>query len=66
MCCCGECLKTRTHILQDCPQYDDWRPLLLDSEGVINITDLFGTDAGSERTSKFIDLSGVYEKKPTE
>ncbi|KAF9509918.1 hypothetical protein BS47DRAFT_1275083, partial [Hydnum rufescens UP504] len=24
-CCCGERLETRTHILQDCPLYDDWR-----------------------------------------
>jgi hypothetical protein len=35
----------------------------MDLDGDISITNLLGTDTGSEHTSKFINLSGAYEKK---
>ena len=57
-CRCGERLETRNHIFQECPLYDEWRDLLLDSEDEPNIADLFGTEEGSQRTAKFIDWSG--------
>jgi ribonuclease HI len=47
-CPCGAAIQTRTHILSECPIYEEQRHLLHDKEQNIIPTDLFGTKEGIE------------------
>jgi hypothetical protein len=62
-CPCGATIQTRTHILSECPIYEEQRHLLHDEEQNIIPTDLFGTKEGIEQFTKFLSKTNAFANR---
>lgn len=63
-CECGYYLKTREHIIMDCPLTEEHRHTLYDEDNIISTDDLLGTMDGLERLTTFLDRTKAYDKQP--
>ncbi|KAF8289135.1 hypothetical protein DL93DRAFT_2123290, partial [Clavulina sp. PMI_390] len=59
LCPCGA-FQTRNHILPNCPRFDDFRPILKDKKGRIDLEDLLGTSKGCKRLIRFIKFTRAF------
>ena len=63
--CDNETLETRTHILVDCPRYDEHRGILEKASKHLSIPVLLGTTKGITALAKFIQKSGAFSRTGT-
>ena len=61
-CPCGAVLQTRSHILQSCPRYEDFRHILQGVSRDIDMPVILGTKKGIKALSQFITKSGAFTK----
>ena len=63
--CDNETLETRSHILIDCPRYDEHRRILVKASRHLSIPVLLGTVKGITALAKFIQKSGAFSRTGT-
>ncbi|KAJ6528059.1 hypothetical protein B0H19DRAFT_969320 [Mycena capillaripes] len=61
-CPCGEILQTREHILRECPQYAEQRPILEAISRDASLPEILGTREGIAALAKFLEESGAFTK----
>ena len=60
--CDEEILETRTHILLDCPRYNQYRRILEKASPYLSLPVLLGTEKGISALAKFIQKSGAFTR----
>ena len=63
--CDNETLESRSHILIECPRYDQHRNILEKASKYIALPVLLGSDKGIKALAKFIHKSGAFSRTGT-
>ncbi|KAL1667846.1 hypothetical protein GGF50DRAFT_111818 [Schizophyllum commune] len=61
-CPCGESLQTRSHILQECPIYEQHRHILRKVSEDVALAEILGTPKGIDALARFLKKSGAFTK----
>ena len=63
--CDEETLESRSHILLECPRYDQYRKILEKGARYLALPVLLGSDKGISALAKFIQKSGAFSRTGT-
>ncbi|KAG6881479.1 hypothetical protein C0993_001319 [Termitomyces sp. T159_Od127] len=61
-CICGTQYQTREHVIKECPEYEDHRPILREADEQMELGVLLGTKEGLEAMAKFLTKTGAFTK----
>ncbi|KAJ7048438.1 hypothetical protein C8F01DRAFT_957503, partial [Mycena amicta] len=61
-CPCGEDFQSRSHILRECPRYNNHRHILKKVSRDIALPVILGTTKGISALAKFLEESGAFTK----
>jgi len=64
-CPCGEEIQTQKHIINTCPQYENYCQILHNVSSSIYMPDILGTKQGIAALSKFLKRTGAFTKNGT-